>query len=102
MDKLLVVEPDDELRSRYGEAFDLCEHDHPDLVLLDPHLGRFFGLTKGRWVAEQSHHCSSAPVVVMAEECEQQELESFGPDAVVPRVAKPEDLVEKISSLLSV
>ena len=118
MAKLLVVEPDAQQRASFRETFekaeyevieaesasaavDACATDHPDVVLLDPYLGRFLGLTKGKWVAEASHRCGSARIVVLADEKDQGAFEAIGPDAVVSRDAKPEDLIATVSSLLA-
>ena len=117
MAKLLVVEQDSEQRESFRqmlegaahrvieastatEAVEACAQEHPDLVLLDPHLGRFLGMTKGKWVAEQTHACGSAPVVVVAEDEDRSELDELGPDAVVSRDAGPEELLQTVANLL--
>jgi len=117
MAKLLVVEADARQRAVYREVFenarhqvieaesaseavDVCMSEHPDLVLLDPHLGRFLGLSKGKWVADASHRCGTAPVVVIAEESECEEMEKLGPDAVVAKDMPADELIETVTSLL--
>ncbi|HAA77252.1 TPA: hypothetical protein DCE37_19240, partial [Candidatus Latescibacteria bacterium] len=72
-------------------------------VLLDPHLGRFLGITKGKWVAEETHRCGETPVVVLADEAEAKVLqEELVPDSVVALDASPDALIKAVSSLLPV
>ncbi|MBS12523.1 MAG: hypothetical protein CME19_13075 [Gemmatimonadetes bacterium] len=120
MAKLLVVEPDDQPTRRLRETFEqadyevieartaseaveVCQGENPDGGLLDPHLGRFLGITKGKWVAEETHRCGETPVVVLADEAEAKVLqEELGPDSVVALDASPDALIQAVSSLLPV
>lgn len=117
MKKLLVVEQDDERRRQYREAFERAEYEvteahsateaiefckqvQPDLVVIDPDLGRYLGITKGRWVAEETHRCCSAPVIVVAEDASLPEIALFRPDAVVSRSSGPAGLVRAAADLV--
>lgn len=118
MPKLLVVESDDSLRARYrtwlegaryevveartaSEAIARCRTDHPDLVVLDPHLGQFLGLPKGRWVAEEAHRNTRAPVVVVTGEAERADAAPLRPDAIVTVESGPSALVETVGRMFA-